>query len=207
MQSPPMNRLAGQKAQFTWALNEYNKEDETDVRTRFARLMAYRIKAAAALGFTSDQVIAGKSYPAEEVNRHLIDPELAVEPIVTDEQAVRSIDEAVDASQVKRVGTGSGTVYAFGYPCAPDRLKIGCASGAAVQRIAYQINASTPDKPVLYLEISSDRCQVLEKAIHRALEFWQQRVMNGGGTEWFRATVGDILEIYEFLDKKSVVSG
>jgi hypothetical protein len=38
-----------------------------------------------------------------------------------------------------------------------------------VQRIAVQISTSTPDKPVLLIEIRTDQCRALERAI-RALE-------------------------------------
>jgi hypothetical protein len=35
-----MAHLGGQRAQFTWALNEYNKSEDPDTRVKFARRMA-----------------------------------------------------------------------------------------------------------------------------------------------------------------------
>lgn len=72
--------LAGQRAQFTWALNQYNKSDDPAEQARYARAMAYRLKTAERLGFTHDAIINGKSYPADEVKRHLDDPNLVAEP-------------------------------------------------------------------------------------------------------------------------------
>ena len=43
-----MANLGGQRAQFTWALNEYNKSEDPDTRAKFARRMAKYIAAAPA---------------------------------------------------------------------------------------------------------------------------------------------------------------
>lgn len=83
-----------------------------------------------------------------------------------------------------RIGTGSSVVYAYGYQCASDRLKIGLTEGGTVQRMAAQIGTSTPDKPALKLEIRTHDCASLEKAIHAILKYRGQKVV-GGGTEWF----------------------
>jgi hypothetical protein len=50
-----------------------------------------------------------------------------------------------------------------------DRLKVGFTEANTVQRIAVQISTSTPDKPVLLIEIRTDQCRALERA-SRALE-------------------------------------
>lgn len=67
-----------------------------------------------------------------------------------------------------------------------------------VERIAQQINTSTPDKPVLLFEIKTDRCRSLERALHATLETrgWKIR---GGGAEWFKTTREEILGIYQFI--------
>jgi hypothetical protein len=83
---PDMSRLPGQRTQFTWALNQYNKTDDPKEKNRFARLMAYRIKFAETIGFTQEQITNGKSYPADEVKRHYADPDLLEEPEVAEEE-------------------------------------------------------------------------------------------------------------------------
>ena len=51
-----MATLAGQRAQFTWALNQYNLSEDPDTRTHFAKRMAKYIAAAPTNGFTADQI-------------------------------------------------------------------------------------------------------------------------------------------------------
>ena len=96
------------------------------------------------------------------------------------------------------LGEGNASVYAYGYRCAPDRLKIGMTEGDTVQRIADQISTSTPDQPVLYLEIKTSLCRALERAIHGILEVCGRKVQ-GGGDEWFKATPEEIQSIYKFV--------
>ncbi len=68
-----MATLAGQRAQFTWALNEYNKSDDPDTHVKFARRMAKYIAAAPSHDFTKEQVTQGQTYPAE-VDHYVNDP-------------------------------------------------------------------------------------------------------------------------------------
>src|SRR6516225_8202884 len=60
-----MATLAGQRAKFTLALNQYNLSEDSDTRATFARRMAEVIAAAPANGFTVSQVTTGQSYPSE----------------------------------------------------------------------------------------------------------------------------------------------
>jgi predicted protein tyrosine phosphatase len=69
-----------------------------------------------------------------------------------------------------------------------------------VERIAQQINTSTPDKPVLLIEIKTDKCRALERAIQATLET-RGRKISGGGTEWFMASRDEVLAIYKFIDQ------
>ena len=78
-----MAALSGQRTQFTWAPNEYNKSDDPSVRMRFVRHMAASIRNAMAAGFTKDEITRGKSYPAEEVQAALSAPDLAPEADVS----------------------------------------------------------------------------------------------------------------------------
>ena len=92
-------------------------------------------------------------------------------------------------------------VYAYGYRCAPDRLKIGLTEVDAVQRITAQIGTSTPDKPVLLLEIKTHDCGSLERAIHATLEYRGGRIF-GGGKEWFKTTREELIAIYNSVSKR-----
>ena len=67
-----------------------------------------------------------------------------------------------------------------------------------MQRIAAQISTSTPDKPVLLIEIRSDRA--LERAIQATLET-RGRKIPGGGAEWFKASRDEVLAIYRFIEQ------
>ncbi len=69
-----MATLAGQRAQFTWALNQYNATDDPEQKTKFAQRMAQYIAAAPSHGFTLEMVTQGQSYPADVVARYLDEP-------------------------------------------------------------------------------------------------------------------------------------
>jgi hypothetical protein len=74
-------------------------------------------------------------------------------------------------------------------------LKIGYTEGDTVQRIAAQISTSTPDRPVLYVEIKTNACRALERAILET----RGRKIDGAGAEWFKATPQEILTIHKFV--------
>jgi hypothetical protein len=113
-------------------------------------------------------------------------------------EAVREVEAAVDTSSVTRLGEGSGSVYAYGYQCLPDRLKIGRTDRDVVRRIVDQINESTPDRPVLHLVLATSNPGALERALHGALVL-RNRTVEGGGREWYRTTVAEIETIYQSL--------
>src|SRR6266478_9651228 len=193
-----MATLAGQRAQFTYALNQYNLSEDPQTRAKFAKTMAKYIAAAPANGFTVDEVTQGQIYPSSEVDQYLNDPSLNDDPGITEEQALRTVEEAVDTSDVIRLGEGTGVVYAYGYRCCEDRLKVGFTEANTVQRIAAQITTSTPDKPVLLIEIKTDQCRALERAIQATLETRGRKIV-GAGTEWVKATRNEVLAIYQFI--------
>jgi T5orf172 domain-containing protein len=89
-------------------------------------------------------------------------------------------------------------VYAYGYRCCEDRLKVGFTEANTVQRIAAQISTSTPDKPVLLIEIKTDLCRALERAIQATLET-RGRKISGAGAEWFKTSRDEVLAIYQFI--------
>lgn len=193
-----MATLAGQRAQFTWALNQYNLSEDPETRAKFAKRMAKYIAAAPANGFSVGEVTQGQMYPASEVEQYLNDPSVNDDPGITEEQAIRTVEETVDTSDVVRVGEGAGVVYAYGYRCCEDRLKVGFTEANTVQRIAAQITTSTPDKPVLLLEIKTDQCRALERAIQATLET-RGRKIPGAGAEWFKVSRDEVLAIYKFI--------
>lgn len=196
-----MATLAGQRAQFTWALNQYKNSEDIDTRTKFARTMAKYIAAAPANGFTVEEVTQGQNYPATEVTQFLQDPTAILEPGISEEQARQTVAAAVDTSDMSRIGEGYGFVYAYGYRCCPDRLKIGYTEVDTIQRIAAQIGTGTPDRPVLSVEIKTNSCRSLERAIQSILETRGQKV-DGAGTEWFQTTRDEVIDIYQFVMKK-----
>jgi hypothetical protein len=196
-----MATLPGQRASFTWALNQYNVAEDADKKTHFARLMAKYVANAPLNGFTVEQVTQGQMYPVAEVAQYLAGASTDPEPGISEGEAIQEVSLAVETSDVVRLGTGPRVVYAYGYHCAPDRLKIGLTEGDTVQRIAAQISTSTPDKPVLFLEIKTHDCGSLEKAIHATLAY-RGRKIAGGGTEWFKTNREEIIAIYESVAKE-----
>ena len=117
-------------------------------------------------------------------------------------QAIKTVAETVDTTDVVRKGDGGGFVYVYGYRCCGDRLKVGSTEANTVQRIAAQIATSTPDKPVLLVEIKSDQCRALERVIQATLETRGRKIV-GGGTEWFKATRDEVLAIYQFITQSA----
>jgi hypothetical protein len=198
-----MATLAGQRAQFTWALNQYNASDDPETKDKFARRMAKYIAAAPRHGFAPEAVTQGQSYPAEAVIKHLSDTDLSAVEDQPEAVAIAELQNSVDCSDVIQLGAGAGTVYVYGYRCAPDRVKIGMTTGDAVQRVAEQIWTSTPDRPVLLVEMKTDRPRSLEKAIQSVLDARGLKVEGGGG-EWYKTHRVEILSIAEFIFGKSV---
>jgi hypothetical protein len=196
-----MATLAGQRAQFTWALNQYNLVENEEKQAHFAKVMAKYIAAAPANGFTVEQVTQGHLYPAADVAQYLSTAGADLDPGISEDEAQKKLADAVDTSEVLRLGEGSKVVYAFGYRCSPDRLKIGLTKDDPVERVAAQINSSTPDKPVLFLEIKTHDCNSLERALHAILTYRGSKTL-GGGAEWFKTTRDEIVSLYKLIEKK-----
>ena len=124
--------------------------------------MAKYIAAAPANGFTASQVTTGQSYPSE-VDQLVNDPSESDDPGISEEQAVRTVKDTVDTSDVTKIGEGTGVVYVYGYRCCQDRVKIGSTDVDTVERIAQQINTSTPDKPVLLSRLEQTNAALLNE--------------------------------------------
>jgi hypothetical protein len=118
-------------------------------------------------------------------------------------EIVEPVDVAtrVDTSDVLRIGTGCGVVYAYRYDGLDKRLKIGRADGSAEQRIADQISTGSPGKPMLVLEIKTDDCRKLERALHAVLDLRGLRIV-GGGNEWFAVTREEVVALHATLGGK-----
>lgn len=101
-----MATLAGQRAQFTWALNQYNFAEDAGKQAYFANRMAKYVAAAPANGFTVEQATQGELYPAAEVAQHLANVENDTDPGISEREALKQIAAAVDTSDVLRLGEG-----------------------------------------------------------------------------------------------------
>lgn len=190
------------RAHFTLAFNRYNVTDDPEVKARCAHTMAKYLRNASLHGFNSEQISQGKSYPTE-VEKYLLDPSLVADSDILTPSVERLVNKLIDSNEILRVGEGRGIVYAYGYACAPDRLKIGSTEADLVDRIAAQIFTSTPDKPSVKLEIRCDNCRSLERAIHAILDVRGKRV-EGGGEEWFKTSPDEIRKIAEFIIEKEL---
>lgn len=115
-----------------------------------------------------------------------------------EEDEVHRLAEVVDLDDVVEVGSGDETVYAYGYACAPDRLRIGSAHGDPVARIAAQISTGTPDRPRLSVPMRTHDCIALERALHALLRL-RGRKVPGAGAEWFLVTREELVTLHRSL--------
>jgi hypothetical protein len=120
------NKLAGQRAKFTKALADYNKTDDEVKKQGAARRMAEVLWEAPENRFTEPEVTQGEEVPSE-VRRLVEQGGLDVKGASPEDpdQRIRELQQTVDASDLHETGSGSQFVYAYGYRCAPDRLKVG----------------------------------------------------------------------------------
>jgi hypothetical protein len=183
-------RLAGQQAKFTMYLRQYRATEDP----AFAASAASYLRWAKNNGFT----IAGftKSDAVPEAILRLVDDGAGG---VTVDEAVRANESAIDTSDVLRLGQGPEHVYGYGYAVAPGCIKVGSTKKMSpVERIARQIETSTPGQPVLLIAIATANSQALERALHGTLEC-RGRKITGGGSEWFRAHRDEIASLVEFV--------
>ncbi len=126
------NKLAGQRAKFSRARAIFYTGSDESQRDRAAQLMAEVIAEAPANRFSEEDVTQGEDVPREA--RQLA-AALDSKPVEEDpDELISELLLSVDASNVLEVGQGNESVYAYGYRCAPDRLKIGSCSGDVVAR-------------------------------------------------------------------------
>jgi hypothetical protein len=193
------NKLAGQKAKFTKALADYNSTEDETTRVAAATKMLEVLHEAPGNGFSEADVTGGRELPTD-VQRQIIEGVLPpISPPEDPDQLVRQLEQRIDKSDLHEEGTGDQTVYAYGYRCAPDRLKVGRCDGDVIGRVTSQIGTSTPDKPVLFLVIRTHDCRALEMAMHGVLRL-KRRKVTGGGDEWFCTTRDELLAIYKSFE-------
>jgi Meiotically up-regulated gene 113 len=202
------NKLAGQRAKFSRAHAIYYSTSNDAERERAVRLMAEVVRDATGNGFDEEDVTQSAEIPgAVREALHELTP-AAVDngsDEASDEEQVALLRQLVDLSGLVETGRGSEVVYAYGYACAPDRLKIGMTTGDPVARVATQIGISTPDCPSLRLLIRTPRARVLERAIHSILDL-QDRRIRGGGAEWFRVTADEVLGLTHELERLGTIA-
>lgn len=191
--------LAGQRAAFTKALQAYGMTDDEDRKRVAALKMAEIIKRAPAKNFTQEQVTQGADIPSDVLALVRNGDSVAEgsEALSEDpDRLVNELQQTVDTSDQTTLGRGTQHVYAYGYHCAPDRLKVGRTDGDVVTRVARQISTSTPDKPRILLVIRTEDCRGLEMAIQGILRMRKRQVI-GGGDEWYVTSRDELIDIYK----------
>jgi hypothetical protein len=163
------NKLAVQRMKYTKAFADYGSTEDEAKKQSAIRRMAEVLHEAPEWRFTEQMVTQGVEPPGE-VRRLIAEGSpLPVSSEVDEDQLAREIEQRVDKSDLREVGSGIENVYAYGYQCAPDRLKIGKCEGDVISRITTQISTSAPDRPSLSLIIHTHDCSALERVIHGVL--------------------------------------
>ncbi|UEM06315.1 GIY-YIG nuclease family protein [Skermanella rosea] len=190
------NKLAGQRAKFSRGRALFYTADDDSQRLRAVRLMAEVLAHAPKAGFSEDEVTQGAEIPREVLKFDPVALDLEPETGESDDQAVASLARNIDVTDVVEIGEGAEFVYAYGYRCAPDRLKIGSTVSDVTARVTAQIGTGTPDRPRLMLTIRTHDCRALERALHHILRF-KGRHVTGAGAEWFITTRDEVRSLYD----------
>jgi hypothetical protein len=193
------DKRRGQRMLLTKWIKAYNSTDDEGEREKAAHKLADVLAWAGTVGVSPSEIAEGRDLPHRalellKAGSGLTSPADEAEV----REAEREIECSVDTTGVTRLGEGIGSVYPYGYACAPDRLKIGRTDRNVVRRIVDQISESTPDRPVLHLVLATSSPGALERALHGALVL-RNRAIEGGGKEWYRTTVDEIVTIYHSL--------
>ena len=193
------DKRRGQRMLLTKWVKAYNSTDDEAEKERAAHKVADVLAWARSIGMSPSEIAEKRDLPHRALE--LLETGGGSASPADDaevREAAREVESAVDTSRVTRLGEGSGSVYIYGYECVPDRLKIGRTDRDVVTRIVNQINESTPDRPVLHLVLATSNPGALERALHGALVL-RNRGLEGGGREWYRTTVAEIVTIYHSL--------
>jgi hypothetical protein len=184
-------RLAGQRARFTMYLRQYRATEDPGS----AESAAGYLRWAKNNGFTIAAFTKSEAVPEAILNLVADCPEGEV----TVDEAVRANQGAVDTSDVLRLGEGPECVYGYGFAVAPGCIRVGSTKKMGpVERVARQIETSTPGQPVLLIAVATADGRALEQALHGILEC-RGRKVTGGGKGWFRAERDEIASLVEFV--------
>src|SRR4051794_39403832 len=125
------NKLAGQRAKFSRARAIFYSTSDDAQRHRAVELMAEVLAEGPTNGFTENSVTQGADVP-DDVRQ--MSARMPAGPVSEDDPdaLVAALQTTVDTADVLEIGRGDEVVYAYGYKCAPDRLKIGSCAGDAV---------------------------------------------------------------------------
>ena len=112
------------------------------------------------------------------------------------------------------IGKGAESVYVYYYPtyrCYAESqgmnvwaCKVGHTTDNLRKRIKSQSRTAMPEHPKVELVINTDRSKILEKAIHKILEFQDKFIEDAPGTEWFMTTPDEVKQIYNCILKKGI---
>ena len=129
------NKLAGQKAKYTKALADYNRTEDVLQREGPLRRMKEVLDEASGNGFSLHDVTNGRGL-STEVQDVIMQREVLKRSSEDPEQLLQQLAQVIDTSKLQEEGQGDQFIYAYGYPCAPDRLKVGRTEIDVVSRVA-----------------------------------------------------------------------
>lgn len=118
------------------------------------------------------------------------------------------VGEVAAFAAQRSFGVGAQCVYAFYLPAyralAEQRgerwwpMKIGKTTGDLAVRMAA-LSTSMPETPCVALALRTDDANLLERALHAALKLRGRHLSEAGGSEWFRCSPDEVLDVYRFL--------
>ena len=118
-----MATLAGQRTQFTWALNQYNQAEDEERKPISQNGWQNILPPHQPTVLRWNRSRKANSTQSAEVAQYLPTVSSDADPGISEEEAINAVAAAVDTSNVLKLGEGPKVVYAYGYGCAPDRLK------------------------------------------------------------------------------------
>ena len=105
----------------------------------------------------------------------------------------------------------TGWVYAYAYPRdielaetepARSRVKVGCTTRSPAERVREQVSTSSPEAPRLLGEWPTPpgmSATEYERRVHALLDRHGLRIQDGGGAEWFRATIAQVDAVARYV--------
>jgi hypothetical protein len=155
------DKRRGQRMLLTKWIKVYNSTDDDAEQEKAVRKLADVLSWAASVGISPYELAEDRELPHRALQLLQTSPG-SVEPASDAEliDAIEDVELAVDTMDVVRLGKGEASVYAYGYHCAPERLKIGKTAGDIVRRIVgtnQRINSRAADTSSCHFDRQS-RC-------------------------------------------------